>query len=86
MREHRNIILQIILIVPEVVRDFALGVQDVLVDVKMSVLDVRAVRVVRAHARMVVQGLVRAAVQGAVKKVVRVFVQMVARTNARAAA
>lgn len=51
---------------------------------RMSVLDVQAVRVVRAPAQMVVQGLVRAAVQGAVKKVVPVFVQMVARTNAPA--
>ena len=54
--------------------------------VRMSVLDVQAVLVVRAHAQMVVQGLVRAAVQEAVKKVVLAFVQMVARTNALAAA
>lgn len=86
MREHHNITLQIILIVPEDVRAFVLAVQDALVGVRMSVLDVQAVRVVQALAQMVAQGLVKAAVQEAVKKVVPVFVQVVARTNALAAA
>ena len=86
MREHLNIIPQIILIVLVDVLDFVSAVQVVLADAKMNVLDVQGALVVQDLAQMAVQGLAKEVVPEDVKKVALVYAQVGARMNALAAA